>query len=372
MTNKIRSIKFTFLLLMLSVFAIGQEHGNNAEGVHSTPVEKNEKAEQKEFINHHLKDSYEFALFHYTTDEGEEASFGFPLPVILYDKEEGVKVFMSSRFHHGNDLAEVGGSFYKLYHNKIYKTDEAGSLDFDEHHHPLNYKPLDFSITKNVTMILFVSLLMFWLFTNLAKSYKTNGGIPTGIGRFFEPIIIYIRDEIAIPNIGEKHYKKYMSHLLTIFFFIWFVNLFGLTPLGVNITGNITVTLALALVTFFITQFSGNKNYWAHIFWMPGIPIIMRIVLAPIELLGVFIKPFALMIRLYANMVAGHVVLMSILGLIFIFKNWIGGGLTFALAFSLSILELLVALLQAYIFTMLSSLYFGAAVAEHDEEHDDH
>lgn len=369
MTNKKLSIKITFLLLVLSIFAIGQEHGNSTEDVHSITEVKDVKSEQKEFINHHLKDSYDFSLFSYTNDNGEAVHIGIPLPIILFDKEDGVKLFMSSKFHHGEDVAEAGGSFYKLHHSKIYKTDEAGTIDLDDHHHPTNYKPLDFSVTKNVMMILIVSALMFWLFRNLANSYKTNGGIPKGAGRFFEPIILYIRDEIAIPNIGEKHYKRYMSHLLTIFFFVWFVNLFGLTPLGVNVTGNITVTLALALVTFFITTFTANKNYWSHIFWMPGVPKLMRIVLAPIEVLGMFIKPFALMIRLYANMVAGHVVLMSIIGLIFVFGNWIGGTLTFGLAFGLSILELLVALLQAYIFTMLSALYFGSAV---EEPHGDH
>ena len=136
-----------------------------------------------------------------------------------------------------------------------------------------------------------------------------------------------------------------------------------------NVTGNIAITFALAIMTFIITQLSGNKNYWKHIFWMPGVPVPMNIILAPIELLGVFIKPFALMIRLYANIMAGHIVLMSIIGLIFIFKNFIGGSLTFFLAFFLTLIELLVAALQAYIFTMLSALYFGFAVEEH--EHDE-
>ena len=190
--------------------------------------------------------------------------------------------------------------------------------------------------------------------------------MPKGIGRIFEPLILFIRNDIAIPNIGEKHYKKYMSYLLTVFFFIWIINLLGLTPLGVNVTNNIAVTLALALVTYFITTFSGNKNYWKHIFWMPGVPWPMKIILAPIELLGTVIKPFSLMIRLYANITAGHIVLMSIIGLMFIFKNWIGSPLSFGLAFALSLLELLVAALQAYIFTMLSALYFGSAVEEHD------
>ena len=189
------------------------------------------------------------------------------------------------------------------------------------------------------------------------------------LGALLEPIVIYVRDEIAIPNIGKKKYKRYMNYLLTVFFFVWIINLLGLTLLGINVTNNIAVTLALALLTYVITTFTANKNYWGHIFWMPGVPSLMKIVLAPIELLGTIIKPFSLMIRLYANITAGHIVLMSIIGLMFIFKNWVGSSLSFALAFALGILELLVAALQAYIFTMLSALYFGAAVEEH---HDDH
>jgi len=215
---------------------------------------------------------------------------------------------------------------------------------------------------------------MFLLFTSLAKSYVKNNGIASGIGRFFEPIVLYIRDDIAIPNIGEKKYKKYMSFLLTIFFFIWFLNMFGLTPLGVNVTGNIAVTVSLALLTFLITNFTGTKDYWKHIFdplgdtmpWYGKLPI--YIILVPIEILGIFIKPFALLIRLYANMQAGHIVLMSLIGLIFIFKSWLGGTMTFFLAFAISLIELLVALLQAYIFTMLSALYFGFASEEHSHE----
>ena len=158
-----------------------------------------------------------------------------------------------------------------------------------------------------------------------------------------------------------------MSYLLTLFFFIWFLNLLGLTPLGINVTGNIAITFALALITFVITNMSGKKTYWKHIFWMPGVPIPMKIILAPIELLGVIIKPFSLMIRLYANISAGHIVLMSLISLMFIFRNWLGSSLSFALAFSISIIEILVALLQAYIFTVLSALYFGFAVEEHHD-----
>ncbi|GGH38014.1 ATP synthase F0 subunit A [Mangrovimonas yunxiaonensis] len=322
------------------------------------------KTEIKEYIDHHLLDSYDFSLFSYTKDNGEHVYVGFPLPVILWD--DGLKVFSSSKLKHGETVAEVGGNYYKSYHGKIYKTDAEGTITYDEAHHPTNVKPLDFSITKNVFTILIVGLLMFLMFGSMAKSYK-NGALPKGMGRFLEPIVLYIRDDIAIPNIGKKHYKRYMSFLLTIFFFIWIVNLLGLTPLGVNVTNNIAVTLALALLTFLITNFTANKSYWGHIFWMPGVPKLMRIVLAPIELLGIFIKPFSLLIRLYANITAGHIVLMSIIGMMFIFKNWIGSSLSFGLAFALSLLELLVAALQAYIFTMLSALYFGQAVEEHDD-----
>ena len=208
---------------------------------------------------------------------------------------------------------------------------------------------------------------MFYLFRSLAKSYNDNNQIAKGVGRFFEPIVIYIRDEIAIPSIGEEKHKKYMSFLLTLFFFIWFLNLLGLSPLGVNATGNIAVTFGLALVTFLITNLTANKTYWKHIFWMPGVPVWLKPLLAPIELLGVFIKPFSLMIRLYANILAGHIVLYSLIGLMFVFQNWIGSSLSFVLAFFISIIEILVALLQAYIFTMLSALYFGFAVEDHGE-----
>ena len=323
--------------------------------------EKSEvKAKILEVIGHHVLDGHDFSLFEY---EGEH--IGFSLPIILWDN--GVHFFSSSKFHHGESVAESNGNFYVLHHEKIYKTDASGTLTGDEHH-PTNLQPIDLSITKGVLTIMIVALLMFFIFTSLARSYAKNGGISSGFGRLFEPIVIYIRDEIAIPNIGEKHYKKYMSYLLTIFFFVWFLNIFGLTPLGINVTGNIAITFGLAVVTFIITNITANKNYWGHIFWMPGVPLPMKIILAPIELLGVFIKPFSLMIRLYANIFAGHIVLMSLIGLMFIFKNWLGSSLSFMLSFAISTIEILVALLQAYIFTMLSALYFGSAVEEHHHE----
>ena len=354
----------TLILILVSFVSYGKDE--HAKG--------DIKSEIKEYIQHHLQDSHDFVLTSYTSDEGEHVYVGFPLPVILWD--DGLQVFSSSKLKHGEAVVEHNGNYYKLYHNKIYKTDAEGTISYDEEHHPTNAKPLDFSITKNVAVIFLVGLLMFFLFRGLAKSYEKNNGIAKGAGRFFEPIVLYIRDDIAIPNIGDSQYKKYMPYLLTVFFFIWFINMLGLTPLGVNVTNSISVTIALALITFFITNFTGTKDYWLHIFdplgssmpWFAKIPL--YIILIPIEVLGIFIKPFSLLIRLYANIKAGHIVLMSLIGLMFIFKSWLGSPLSFGLAFAISLIELLVALLQAYIFTMLSALYFGFASETHDHAED--
>ncbi|WP_291130331.1 F0F1 ATP synthase subunit A [Flavobacterium sp. UBA7682] len=350
--------------------AEAKTHDEHSGSENLSEAEKAE-LERKNYVKHHLLDSHDFTLFSY--GEGEHAKhIGFPLPVILWDN--GIHFFMSSKFHHGEAVAESKGNFYKINHHdgKVYKTDAEGTFTEDEKGHVTNTQPIDFSVTKNVLMILIVGLIMLTLFAGLGKSYKKNGSIAKGAGRFFEPIILYIRDDIAIPNIGEKHYKKYMSFLLTIFFFIWFLNMFGLTPLGVNITGNIAVTASLAILTYLITTFTAKKDYWKHIFWMPGVPVPMKIILAPIELLGTIIKPFSLSIRLYANMLAGHVVLMTLISLMYKFDSPIGSPLSFFLAFVLSLLEVLVALLQAYIFTMLAALYFGSAVEEHHHEEAHH
>jgi len=366
---KKKSLFLMALLFAGGVFAIEKE-----QKLENLSTKEIQKQEIKEYIMHHLQDSYDFSLFSFTNDSGEHVYFGLPLPIILWDN--GLKVFSSSKFHHGDTVAEVDGNYYAISHNKIYKTDADGTFTYDEDHHATNAAPLDFSITKGVVSIMFTFLLMFILFSSLAKSYAKNGGIASGVGRFFEPIVLYIRDDIAIPNIGEKKYRKYMSFLLTVFFFVWFLNMLGLTPLGINVTGNIAVTLCLALITFLLTNLTGTKDYWLHIFdplgstmkWYAKIPL--YIILIPIEVLGIFIKPFSLLIRLYANMQAGHIVLMSLIGLMFIFKSWLGSPLSFGLAFAISLIEVLVALLQAYIFTMLSALYFGFASEEH-EHHDE-
>lgn len=368
------------LVRLLGVFIFAVSFSATAAAIQDEgDSPKDTKTEIKEYIAHHLQDSHYFNITASTDEEtGKIHHYGFPLPVILVD--DGIQMFMSSKFHHGETVAESNGNYYRLYHSKIYKTDAAGTLIYDPEHpeHPSNVRPLDLSITKSVVMMLVTGLLLIWLFRSLAKSYGKNGSIPKGIGRFFEPIVLYIRDDIAKANIGEQKYKRYMPFLLTVFFFIWFLNMFGLTPLGVNVTGNIAVTAALAIIVFILTNFTGTKDYWKHIFdpLGDGMPwfgkAIIYIILIPIEILGLFIKPFALMIRLYANMTAGHVVLMSLIGLIFIFKSWVGGPLSFGLSFAISLIELFVALLQAYIFTMLAALYFGFASETHDhaEEHD--
>ena len=357
-----------FLSIFSTSFAQHEAVGvkeTNTHGVEA-PVAVSEadqvRKENKDFINHHLLDAHSFDIM--VTKEGKH--IGFPLPVIFYDQANGFHAMMSSAFHHGEEVVESKGGYYKLFHEKIYKTDASGAINLDEKHHATNEKVLDLSITKSVLMVVVVSLLMILIFGGIARSYK-NSLVPTGAGKILEPLILFIRDDIAKPNIGPK-YKKYMGYLLTIFFFILFLNIFGLLPFGINVTGNIAITAALAIFTFLITQFTANKTYWQHIFWMPGLPWPMKIVMMPIEINGMFIKPFALLIRLFANMTAGHIVIMSLIAMIYVFKNIIAGVAFPFLTFVLYLLEILVAFLQAYIFTMLSAVYFGMANEEHAHE----
>ena len=217
-------------------------------------------------------------------------------------------------------------------------------------------------------MLMSVVLILF-VFLKTASHYSKNGAVaPKGIASFMEPLIVFVRDDIAKVNIGEKKYMKFMPYLLTVFFFIWFNNLLGLIPWigGANLTGNIAVTMVLAVFTLIITNINGNKGYWGHIFWMPGAPVPVKILLMPIELVGVLTKPFALMIRLFANITAGHIVVLSLLSLIFIFKSVGMSAVSVPFALFISVLELLVAFLQAYVFTMLSALFIGTAVADHE------
>ena len=359
------------LFVFCSAFASGvaPKSDGDSEGHGAVTSE----SEINEYILHHIKDAHDFHLFSYNDSEGHRKHIGFPLPVIVYSSK-GLRTFMSSEFHHddsGHHVVESDGVSLVKYHEKIYELNEGvHAIEFDETHHPTNaHAVLDLSITKSVFGFLLVSLLMLFAFGRLAKQYKKQA-VPTGFGRVLEPLILYVRDEIARPNIGEKHYRRFTGFLMTVFFFIWTSNLLGLTPLGFNITGQLAVTFTLALFTYLITQFSGTKDYWKHIFWMPGVPVPMKIILAPIELLGTLTKPFSLMIRLFANISAGHIVVMSLISIAIIMKSTLGAAgatlLSLALSFFLTLIELLVAFLQAYIFTMLSALFIGMAVEEHE------
>ena len=346
-----------------------------SEGQDEGAVKGSERV--NEYIQHHIKDSHDFHLFSYTNSQGERKHVGFPLPVILWSSN-GLVTFMSSEFHHddnGEVIVERNGSKFVKLHSKIYELEEgATTVNFDEEHHATNaHKVLDFSITKSVFGILLVGLLMLLAFSSLARQYK-NKSVPTGFGRVLEPLVIYVRDEIAKPNIGEKKYRQFTGYLLTVFFFIWILNLLGLTPFGFNVTGQVAVTAALAIFTLIIYTVSGNKDYWMHMLWMPGVPVLIRPVLAIIELAGAFlIKPFSLLVRLFANITAGHIVFMSLIAIMFVLKESLGTvgatGLSVLLSVLILIIEILVAFLQAYIFTMLSALFIGMAVAEHDHEH---
>src|SRR5690606_35357710 len=225
-------------------------------------------------------------------------------------------------------------------------------------------KPLDFSITRNVFMMWVSILVIILIFVTAARKYKSsNNNLPKGIAGFVEPLVVFVRDEIAKPMNGEHKYAKYMPYVLTVFFLIWINNIFGLIPIlnGVNVSGNIAFTLTLAIFTFIITTISGNKNYWKHIFWMPGVPVPMKIFLMPIEIVGMFVKPISLTIRLFANITAGHIIILSLMALIFIFESIAVAPVSVAFSLFILLIEIVVTAIQAYIFTVLSALYIGMA-----------
>jgi len=302
-----------------------------------------------DMIMHHIADDY---TWHFAD------GVVLYLPVILIDNGQ-VSVFSSSNFYNENhEVVPYNG--YVMEHGHIYRATAEGEPAADQ------AGLIDVSITKNVASMFVSVALLFFVFFSIAGSYKKNAGrAPRGLQSCFEPIIIFIRDEIAKSNIGPK-YERYMPYLLTIFFFIWFNNLLGLMPGGANLTGNIAVTLVLAAMTLLITVFSGNKSYWGHIFATPGVPKWLSPIMIPVELIGIITKPFSLMVRLFANITAGHIIILSLFSLIFIFQSIAVGPLSVAFATFMNFLELFVALLQAYIFTLLSAMYFGGAVEEHD------
>ena len=329
--------------------------------------------EKKEFnatdlINSHIGDSHEF---HIADWNGHPISFY--LPVILWTNN-GLEIFSAEKFHHdntGEHVVDVNGHQLVRFNEVIYYADKFENLTEDQRKNgafEFDARPLDFSITKNVFSMFMSAIVLFLLFLAVGRSYSKNEMAPKGIAGFLEPLVIFVRDDIARPNIGEKQYAKYMPYLLTIFFFIWINNLIGLIPFfpfSSNLTGNIYFTFVLAFITFIVTSLSGNKAYWGHIL-TPPVPKALYPIMIPVEIIGMLTKPFALMIRLFANITAGHIIILSLISLIFIFETVAVSPISGAFVLFMSVLEMLVAALQAYVFTLLSALFIGQAVAEHD------
>jgi F-type H+-transporting ATPase subunit a len=360
---------FSLSIFLFSNVAIAQheqEHGA-PETEKGTVVEKEEKIDAAKVIMEHIMDNHEF---HFAEVGGHPVTI--PLPVILYSPQRGFTSFMSSDFEHGH--ATYQG--YKMVHDKVVPVDANGTVDE-------SVQVYDFSLTRNVVQMFLAVILLLVIMLNVAKKYKKNGVnvAPSGFQNAIEPVITFVRDEVGKPNLGHK-YEKYMPYLLTIFFFILINNLVGLIPGSANVTGNISFTLVLAFISMIVILFSTNGHFWGHIFWPPGVPIFVKLILIPVEFAGVFIKPIALMIRLFANMVAGHIVIICFISLIFIFgamSKIAGVGFSpVSLVFTVFIyfIELLVAFIQAFIFTNLTAVFIGQAFEtghghEQGHSHDD-
>ena len=314
----------------------------------------------RDFVFEHIADSHEWHLF--TRPDGHHVSIY--LPVIVYSKTKGLNIFSSRHLAHGHEYRGFKIMEEGELEGKIVELDEEGNMKLDSF-------PFDLSVTKNVTAMLLVSVLLLWLFISLARSYRKTGiSEPRGIQGFLEPIVLFVRDDIAIPNLGEHKYEKFMPYLLTVFFFILLNNILGLVPFfpgGANVTGNIAVTFTLAAFTMIIINVNGNRVYWKHIFNTPGVPWWLKVpipLMPLVELIGVIAKPFALMVRLFANITAGHIIVLSLISLIFIFKSVLIAPVSIVMVLFMDLIELLVAFLQAYIFTLLSALFIGLAVQE--------
>lgn len=332
------SILFSVILLTFSATALA------ASG---------EDEDKTSFIMHHIKDSHEW---HFATVGHTHLTLS--LPVIIYSSDRGFEFYSSSSFvdpdtHHFG--VEYNGYFIDD-HDKLQAVDESRSF-------------IDLSITKNVAMLFLILAVTLYLMLSASKYYKKHPNkAPKGIASFVEPIVVFVRDEIAMPNIGPK-YKKFTPYLLSLFFFIWIGNLLGLLPGAANLTGNIAVTITLAMITFFITNLNGNKEYWKHVVATPGVPLPLLLIIVPVEIIGLFTKPFALTVRLFVAITAGHIVILSFIGLIFVFESYAVGVASTIMVVFINVIELLVATIQAYVFTLFSAMYIGSAVAEHGHEH---
>mgnify|MGYP002624511740 CR=1 FL=1 len=398
------------------------DHGTEAKSSHD------DHDTVKGHDDHHAPCGHEYSkefnpgatAFHHISDQNVYSigPWQFPLPCILYAPEEGWEVFSSARFDpdsHGTGRKAYNGyvlldgsvrrvvdasfpdgeveledhavfyekekgedgkeveAVYVCYNDKKWKCDSKSTADGGLFGGGVT-SFYDFSITKNVLTMFIVFALMAWMFITVARAYKRRDGqAPKGIQSFIEPIFLFIQDEVAKPFLGH-YWEKYLPFLMSLFFFILGLNLFGQIPFlgGSNATGNLAVTMVLAIFAFLVTNLSGNKHYWEHIFWMPGVPAWVKTILTPVEVLGVFIKPLTLMLRLFANITAGHMVVVIFVGLIFVFgQSGANAGASYGTAIGSTLLtifmmsiELLVAFIQAFVFTILTASYIGAATEE--------
>ncbi len=357
------------LLFTFSVFAQDQM----PETEQSTKKEEKKEFDPNEVIFGHVLDAHEFHFFSFEGSNGTEHEAVIPLPVFLYSPQRGFSAFMFSKFNKGTQI-------YKDYEVLTNKKIEALHLDDTKYHDGQilatdkngqideSIKVYDLSPTRNVVQMILALALLVWVMLSVAKRYKKGEGVvsaPKGLQSLLEPVIIFVEDDIAKPNLGAKH-RKYLPYLLTVFFFILINSLVGLIPGTANVTGNIAFTFILAVISFVVIMFSTNKHYWAHII-NPPVPIAIKPILIPVEILGIFTKPFALCIRLFANMIAGHIIIICLTSLIFIFGAIsVGAGWGFtpvSVAFVIFIyfIEILVAFLQAYIFAALTAVFIGQA-----------
>ncbi len=366
-----KAIFLIFALTIIVFTPLSAQQSHEEEHGQATDSHAEKGFDAGKYVMEHVSDSYDWHIVSFG-----EKHISIPLPVILYSKStelhegKSFHVFMSSKFHHGH-------SAYKGFQISHSEEFDGKIVELDSHGHEIG-KPIDISITKTIAEVLVSVIILFWLLFSVASAAKRNKGkAPSGVQNLLEPLIIFIRDEVAKPAIGEKKFEKYMPYLLTVFFFILINNFMGLIPIppfGANVTGNIAITMVLALFTFGITTISGNKHYWKEIY-NPDVPWWLKfpIPLMPIvELSGLITKPFVLMVRLFANMMAGHMIVSVFVSLIFIFAALFGAGVGLAaspvsIAFSVFILllDILVSFIQAYVFTLLSAIYFGMATADH-------
>ncbi|GAF02413.1 F0F1 ATP synthase subunit A [Saccharicrinis fermentans] len=356
--------KFLCVLMLLASVFYSSMYASEEE----VPSEPSEKAfDPTSLIMHHISDAHVWHILSW--GEGEhEKHIEIPLPIILYDQGQ-VHFFLYSKFDDDTHIAESKGSYFLYHHGKIYKTDAEGTIYKDALGHISNDVPLDFSLKRNVWSMWLSIALIIWIFVASARAYRAGPAKPKGIQAFVEPIILFVKEDIVEAQICPQKAHKFVPYLLTVFFFIWINNLLGLIPFfpgGSNFTGNISVTMVLAVITFLLTNINGSKGYWKHTLTAPGVPFFVKLILVPVEIIGLFTKPFALMIRLLANITAGHIVILSLVSLVFILKTIYISPVSVILSVIMLSLELLVAVLQAYIFTLLSALFIGMAVEDYE------